>query len=88
MKLIYRRAGRKDGSIMSIDERHQCRWRAEQARLQNVRDVAHILWTFAPRNDEDDETYRRRLARQDDLYAMEADARQDVANDDDVTPKV
>ncbi len=68
---------------MSIDEWHQRRWRAEQARRQKVRDVAHILWTFAPRNDEDDETYRRRLARQDDLCALEMDAREEVANDDD-----
>lgn len=70
---------------MSIDERLQRRWRAEQARRQKVRDVAHILRTFTPRDGEDDETYRRRLARQDDLCAMEMDAREEVANDDDIT---
>lgn len=68
---------------MPIDERLRRRWRAEQERRQTVRDTAHILRTFAPRNGEDDETNRRRLARQDELCAMEADAREDVANDDD-----
>jgi len=71
---------------MSIDERHQSRWRAGQARRQLVRDVSKLLRTYAPREGDDDETYRRRLARQDDLHAMEMDAREDVANDDDVPP--
>jgi hypothetical protein len=71
---------------MSIDERHPQRWRAQQVRRQLVRDVAHPFWMFSPRDGEDDETYKRRLARQNDLCALEADAREDVANDDDAMP--
>lgn len=73
------------GVIMPIDERHHQRWRAEQERRQLVRNVAHMLRKYAPRDGEDDETYKRRLARHDDLCALEADAREDVANGDEAT---
>ena len=70
---------------MSIDERHQRRWRAAQARRQMVRDALHVLQTYGPREGEDAETFRHRLARQNHLHELEMDARGDVANDDDVT---
>lgn len=68
---------------MSIDERHLRRLRAERERRQLVRDVRRTLSAYSPRDGEDDEAYRRRLAQQDDLCALEMDAREDVANDDD-----
>lgn len=71
---------------MPIDERHQRRWRAEQARRQMVRDDSHLLHTFSPRAGENEETDRLRLSRQDNMHAVEMDAREDVANDDDMMP--
>lgn len=74
--------------MMAIDERFRRQWRAEQERRQTVRNVSRMLRTFGPREGEDDAAYGRRMARQNHLHALETDAREDVANDDDVTLRV
>lgn len=68
---------------MSIDEWHQHRWRAFEAQRQNMRDALYGLRTYSAREDEDAETFRHRLARQNLLHELEMGAREDVANDDD-----
>lgn len=81
----HSRSRRRVDHVISVDERHQRRWHVEQERRHLVRDMARVLHTYGPCDVEDDAAYRRRLARQDDLFALEMDAREDVANDDDGT---
>lgn len=69
---------------MAIDERHRQQWSEERDQRERFRAAWSMLKKFSPREGEDDETFRRRMAWENQMGMMEMDAREEVANDDDV----
>lgn len=68
---------------MAIDERHRQQWSEERDQRERFRATWSMLRKFRPREGEDDETFRRRMAWENQMGMMEMDAREYVANDDD-----
>lgn len=68
---------------MAVDERQQRQWIEKRDRRERFRAAWALLKKYRPREGEDDEAFERRMRHENDMYALECDLREDVANDED-----